>query len=200
MKTIIFDFGNVVGFFDHGRTLRGLEQYTDMTGPEIIAQVYASQLGEDFESGRIDGDAFLGRFLKECRLTCTAEVLTDLCSDIFWPNPEICELIPRLKPRYQILLGSNTNILHARRFRAQFAEVLSHFDHLVLSHEIGQRKPGRAFFEHCQTLARGAPQECIFVDDLTANVESACTLGWKGIVYQPNDGVLDKLRAAGVEV
>ena len=200
MKTVIFDFGNVVGFFDHGRTLRRLEQYTDMTAQQMLAQIYSGELEEDFESGRIDGDEFLRRFIEECGLTCAREVVAELCCDIFWPNPEICELVPKLKPRYQILLGSNTNILHACFFKEKFAEVLRHFDHLVLSHEIGKRKPSRAFFEHCQTLAQGAPQECVFVDDLIANVESARALGWKGIVYQPDDGVHEKLRAAGVEV
>ena len=199
MKTVIFDFGNVVGFFDHWRTLGRLEQYTDMTGHDM-AKVYLGQLGDDFESGRIDGEEFLQRFMRECRLQCQRDVLAEVCADIFWPNPEICELIPKLQPRYQVLLASNTNVLHAGFFKRQFADVLKHFDALVLSHEIGFRKPDLSFFRHCQSLAQGAPGECVFLDDLADNVKSAQTLGWKGIVYQPNEGILEKLRATGVEV
>ena len=33
--------------------------------------------------------------------------------------------------RYRLLLGSNTNELHARQFRGQFAEILRHFDRLL---------------------------------------------------------------------
>ena len=36
MQTIIFDFGNVVGFFDHGRTLNRLQEFTDMTPAEMF--------------------------------------------------------------------------------------------------------------------------------------------------------------------
>ena len=198
MKTIIFDFGNVVGFFDHGRTLAKLEPHTDMPAEEMRRRVYCGTLEDEFESGKIGESAFLDRFIEMCRLRCTREYLEAACADIFWPNPEICDLIPKLRPRYRILLGSNTNVIHSRFFRKQFALVLSHFDALALSHEVGVRKPNVAFFEHCQTLTHAKPGECLFVDDLPDNVKSACTLGWQGIIYQPNNGLLSKLTAAGV--
>lgn len=200
MKTIIFDFGNVLGFFDHGRTLKQLEPFTDMPADEMRAKVYAGALEEEFETGRIGEDEFLDLFLTGCRLKCTRDYLRAACADIFWPNPEICELIPKLRPHFRILLGSNTNAIHSRFFRAQFAEVLSHFDALALSHEIGVRKPKAAFFQHCQSLAQNDPGDCLFVDDLSENVQGALSLGWQGIVYRPNDGFKSKLAAAGVRV
>ena len=200
MKTIIFDFGNVVAFFDHMRALRRLEKYATMSAREMYATVIAGDLEDAFESNRISEEEFLCRFIRECGLSCPRNVLAEACADIFWPNPEICELIPRLRPRYQILLGSNTNPIHSRFFRRQFAEILRHFDALVLSHEIGVRKPKPAFFAHCQALAHGRPEECVFVDDIAANVAGARELGWRGIVYQANDGLLDKLQTAGVVV
>ena len=200
MKTIIFDFGNVIGFFDHGRTLKKLESFTDMRADEMRAKVYAGALEDDFETGKIGEAEFLERFIEGCRLKCTREYLQAACADIFWPNPEICNLIPKLRPRYRILLGSNTNIIHSRFFREQFADVLGHFDALALSHEVGVRKPRIDFFQHCQKLAVGEPDECLFIDDLTDNVQSARTLGWHGIVYQPNNGLMSKLTAAGVQL
>lgn len=200
MKTIIFDFGNVVGFFDHWRTLRKLERFTDMPAQDMYAKIYAGALEDAFESGTIGEDEFLERFCDGCRLKCTRTDLADAMADIFWPNPEICALIPKLQGRYRLLLGSNTNIIHSRCFRKQFAEVFAHFDALVLSHEIGVRKPKVEFFMHCQTLAAGEPSQCLFIDDISENVASARALGWKGIVYQPNNGLLDELSAAGVRV
>jgi putative hydrolase of the HAD superfamily len=200
MRTIIFDFGNVVGFFDHWRTLRKLERFTDMPAQEMYSTIYSGALEDAFESGTIGEDEFLERFCGGCRLKCTQADLADAMADIFWPNPEVCDLIPALQTRYRILLGSNTNIIHSRWFRKQFADVFRHFDALVLSHEIGVRKPRVEFFKHCQTLADGEPSECLFVDDLHENVASARTLGWKGIVYQPKDGLIENLRAAGIRV
>jgi putative hydrolase of the HAD superfamily len=107
-------------------------------------------------------------------------------ADIFKANEAVCALIPQLKPHFRLLLGSNTNELHARRFRDQFAATLSHFDHLVLSYEIGVRKPRRAFFEHCQRLAACRAEECMFIDDLQGNIDGARAIGWRGVQYVPS--------------
>ena len=149
MKAIIFDFGNVVGFFDHAKTLRRLEQYTDMSAAEMFRTVYQDELEDAFESGRISTEQFLDDFRRLCRLRCDNEVLSAAVADIFEPNPEICGLIPKLRSRYRILLGSNTNAIHSGHFLKQFQDVLSPFDAIVLSHEIGVRKPKAGFFHHC---------------------------------------------------
>ena len=94
-------------------------------------------------------------------------------SDMFTPNPDVCPLPALLKPRYRLLLLSNTNELHARQFLRQFADVLAPFDALVLSHEVGVRKPDPRIYEHCRRLAGRPAEECLFIDDLPSNVEAA---------------------------
>jgi FMN phosphatase YigB (HAD superfamily) len=200
IKTIVFDFGNVIGFFDHERTLLRLAEHTDMTTEAMRAAIVASDLQDAYESGRLSTAQFLERTRQLCRLCCCDEVLTAAWEDIFWPNEEVCALVARLKGRYRLLLGSNTNELHARRFRRQFAEVLAHFDALVLSHEVGARKPLAAFFRHCESLAGCAPHECLFIDDLPANVEGATACGWHGIVYDRADDLEARLAEKGIVV
>ena len=51
------------------------------------------------------------------------------------------------------LADPSVSRLHAGQFRSQFAATLDHFDALVLSHEIGVRKPDPRVYTHCQTLA-----------------------------------------------
>src|SRR5262245_62190179 len=131
IETIVFDFGNVVGFFDHRRALDRMARHTDFTADEIWAAAYTRELEDALESGRIRGADFLRRLRELCRLRCDDDVLAAAFADIFWPNENVCALIPGLKPRYRLLLGSNTNELHARQFRRQFADVLRHFDALV---------------------------------------------------------------------
>ncbi len=198
IEAIIFDFGNVVGFFDHGKTLRLLEQYTDMPAAEMFTAVYAGALEDAFESGRLSMEEFLNQFRKLCRLKCDNDVLAEMVADIFEPNPEICDLIPRLQPRYRILLGSNTNVIHSRHFLKQFADVLGNFQGVVLSHDIGTRKPKPGFFEHCRKLAGCAAAACLFVDDLPANIAGALAAGLQGIVYAPGRNFPAELRKLGI--
>jgi putative hydrolase of the HAD superfamily len=189
IKTIIFDFGNVIGYFDHLLTLKRLLPHTDMSAEALRAAFYEDDLEDAYEAGRLGTPAFLERLRALGRLRCTDDFLAAAWADIFRPNSDVCALIPQLKPRYRLLLGSNTNDLHARQFRRQFADTLHYFDALVMSYEIGVRKPDGGFFRHCQTLAECAPHECLFIDDLPANVEGARRLGWRGIVYR-DSGVL----------
>jgi putative hydrolase of the HAD superfamily len=200
IETIIFDFGNVLGFFDYRLTLQRLRPHTDLTAEQMRAAAYAADLFEAYEIGRLGTAEFVSRLRQACGLRCEEAILTAAWSDIFHPNHEVCALVPRLKPRYRLLVGSNTNELHARQFRRQFADTLRHFDGLVLSHEVGARKPRAEFFAHCQRLAGCRPESCLFIDDLPANVEGARTCGLQGIVYTDFADLQRQLAAVGVAV
>jgi glucose-1-phosphatase len=200
MKTIIFDFGNVVGLFDHRLTLGRLTPYTDLSIEEMIVRVYQGTLETEVETGQIGTAEFLRRAHDLWQLRCDIAFLERSIADIFTRNAEVCDLISILRPRYRILLGSNTNEIHARQFRRQFAETLSQFDALILSFEIGERKPNAGFYEHCQQLAQAAPDEIVFIDDMSVNIKAARSHGWHGIVYRPGEGLADKLSRLGVAV
>jgi glucose-1-phosphatase len=198
MRTIIFDFGNVVGFFDHHLTLSRLAPYSDMPTHEMFKAVYGGGMEDLFEEGKISPAKFLSESRKLCRLKCDEGFMATAFADIFQPNPEVCGLIPHLKKRYRILLGSNTNELHSKQFIAQFEDVLSHFDDLVLSCKIQVRKPAASFFQHCVDLAKCRADECLFIDDMPANIAGAQATGLKGLVYAPTGDLAERLRSFGM--
>jgi len=193
MRTLIFDFGNVIGFFDHHRTLRRLAAHTDLSMDVMMARFRATTLEDDYESGRLTSAAFLTQARQLFQLRCSDDEIAAAWSDIFEPNEAMHKLIVSLHGRCRLLLASNTNELHARQFRHQFADTLQHFHHLVLSHEIGARKPHRPFFAHCQQHASCAPHECLFIDDLPENVAGAIAFGWQGLVYKDIEEIRTRL-------
>jgi putative hydrolase of the HAD superfamily len=199
IKTLVFDFGNVIGFFDHRVATERLAQHADLPADAIHALLWDGALEDDYEAGRISTAEFLNRVRQMCRLRCPDDVLCAAYADIFHaPNTELIALLPRLKARYHLLLASNTNELHAKQFLAQFADSVRHFDALVLSHEAGARKPTAEFFQYCQRLVGCAPDECVFIDDLLANVAGARAHGWHGIVYTSFRELCDRLAALGI--
>lgn len=200
IKAIIFDFGNVIGYFDYRRTTRRLADETGLPEDFWLKHVYAADLEDEYESGRITSADFLQRVRKAVALQLSDALLSEAYADIFSPNAEVCALVPRLKGRYRLLLGSNTNELHANHFRRQFADTLAHLDQLVLSHEVGARKPKAAFFQHCLKLADCAPNEAVFIDDLNRNVAGARAVGLHAIVYQGVDDLKQQLTDLGVEL
>jgi putative hydrolase of the HAD superfamily len=64
--------------------------------------------------------------------------------------------------------------------RADFAEL---FDVVVISGEVGMRKPEEAIFLHAARALGLAPAECVFVDDMQANVTAAAALGMTGVLH-----------------
>lgn len=200
IKTVIFDFGNVVAFFDHSRAVARLAQYTDLPPVELALKLYGSQIEDFYERGLIDTAEYMREAFLNARLTCTAEQFLSAFGAIFWRNLEVCDLVPLLKPAYRVVLASNTTPAHFDTYTKQFADVLAHFDHLGTSYDARARKPEPDFFAHIQTFAQCAPDECLFIDDLPTNVEAAERFGWRGLVYRPNESLADKLRAAGVAV
>jgi FMN phosphatase YigB (HAD superfamily) len=198
IRTIAFDFGNVIGFFESRRITARLAPHVDMPAAELHKYLVGGDLEVAFEAGRITAAEFVRRARERCGFRCSDDDFIAAWNDIFSPNDELIALLPRLKPRYRLLLGSNTNELHFGHYRRQFAEALQHMDALVASHEVGARKPAAAFFEHCQRLAAAPPEECLFIDDLPANIAGAAALGWNGIVYRGVDDLKRELTRHGV--
>ncbi len=200
IQTIIFDFGNVVGFFDHRLVSSRLRPHATVAAEEIHQLIFGGTLEDEYEKGRLTSAEFLRHLRDRCGLGCPEDVVVRSYVDIFWPNPDVCALLPRLKPAYRLVLASNTTELHFRQFREQFAEPLRYFDDVVLSFRIGARKPSPAFFEHCLERAGCPAAACVFIDDLPANVAGARACGLHGIVYTGPDELRRGLANLGVRV
>ncbi len=200
VTTVVFDFGNVLGYFSHRKSAEQVAAYTDMAPEAVQAYLYGGRLEEDYESGRVSTEVYTAMARETCRLRCTDDQFAAAYSDMFWPNDEACALVPLLKPRYRLFLLSNTNDLHYRWFRTQFCDVLAYFDGLVLSHEVGVRKPHAGIYEACQRRVGRPAAECLFVDDLDRNVEGARACGWHGLVYRRGDDLRAGLGQFGVMV
>lgn len=200
MKTILFDFGNVIGFFDHQRAVARLAAHTDMAPHELTLVMYGSPLEEDYEVGKLTTAEYIRLAKRDGRLTCGDDEFIAAFADIFWPNPEVCELIPKLKPKYRLVLASNTTDAHYRKYSAEFADVLKHFDAFCPSHHMKAHKPHAAYYAAVQAHVAAEPGECLFVDDLPSNIEAAERHGWKGVVYRTGGSLPGELRRHGVEI
>ena len=191
IRTILFDFGNVLAFFDHGRALEKLKHHTTIPPAELAIILYGGELELAYECGQISTQKYL---------TCSLAEFTAAFVDIFTENSGVTRLIPQLEKKYRLVLASNTNEAHFTHYRKQFMHCLDRFDHLVVSHEVGARKPARAFYEQCQRHAHCEPEECLFVDDLHSNIHAAEAFGWNGIVLTTPEDLETRMKALGVNV
>jgi putative hydrolase of the HAD superfamily len=64
------------------------------------------------------------------------------------------------------------------------------FRAVVISAEVGMRKPEERIFLHAAGLIGLAPSECVFIDDLEANVRVAEATGMRGVLHtEPGETV-----------
>ena len=201
---LIFDFGNVVAFFDYLKACERLGPKLGLTAEafrrRIVERGFAPLLGR-FESGKIGPEAFAAEVMVLSGVSLSYHEFVDAWQDIFWLNEPVARLIERLKSAgYTLLLGSNTNILHSAHYRRQFASTLDLFDQLVLSHEVGHMKPSSEFYHACVRAAGLPAASCIFVDDLAENVDGARKAGLIGVHYIDTPALITDLTDLGVKI
>ena len=201
---LIFDFGNVVGFFDYLRACERFAVHRGMTGGafrEMVLERGFARLLAEFESGRIGPEDFADRLMELSGVRLPYEEFVRSWENIFWPNEPVAALIRSLKEKgYPLFLGSNTNVLHATHYRRQFAGTLALFDGFILSYEVGHMKPAREFFDACVRAAGRPASSCIFIDDIAENVDGARAAGLAAILYVDTPALIADLRIAGVQL
>jgi putative hydrolase of the HAD superfamily len=67
------------------------------------------------------------------------------------------------------------------------------FDVVVISGEVGMRKPEERIFRHATGLLGLDPAECVFVDDIQVNVAAAEAVGMTAILHTEPVATLDRL-------
>jgi glucose-1-phosphatase len=195
LKAILFDLGNVIIPFDFRRAYARLEPLCKFPTEEIRSRLRATGVVHRFETGQIDEFRFVQEFSKALDLDISHAEFCDLWSCIFMPDPLIPEsLIESLAQRHRLLLLSNTNSIHISMVRANYP-LLRHFQHAVLSYEVGAAKPSPEIYQEAVRRAGCLPQECFFTDDIQQNVDAACALGIDAVRFHSASQIEDELRA-----
>jgi putative hydrolase of the HAD superfamily len=201
---LIFDFGNVFAHFDYRKACEALGRRAGISGEALLDRVRQqgfSPLVQRYERGRMGAEEFSKAVCGLAGLAISHDEFAAAWSDIFWLNEPVARLVAGLKGvGYTLVLGSNTNDLHAAQFRRQFAEALAPFDRLVLSYEVGHIKPSAAFYHACADAAGTPPADCVFIDDLPGNVQGARDAGLTGLLYRDTPTLRTELRTIGIEV
>src|SRR5690606_21189528 len=117
-----------------------------------------------------------------------------------WPKglfPGALELVRSIPKEYARATLSNTNEVHWPRFLAEpgFAQA---FDAHFPSHQTGKLKPDAAAFQHVMEATGLAPEEILFFDDNSLNVEAASRLGLRAFRVRGVSEARERLRELGV--
>jgi putative hydrolase of the HAD superfamily len=196
-KTLIFDLGRVLVYFDFARAYQALEGVCSCPAAEIPKRVFGTGLVEQLETGRMAPRDFYARFSDVLGLTAGYESFCDIWTSIFTEALLPESLLEDLSRRYRLLLLSNTNPIHFEMIRRAYPH-LRHFHDLVLSYEVGAVKPDEAIYRAAIERAHCKPEECFYTDDIPAFVEGGRRMGLDAVQFESREQLERELAARGI--
>jgi putative hydrolase of the HAD superfamily len=102
------------------------------------------------------------------------------------PVPGVTEVVPRLAERFRLGLISDTGLTPGRVLRQVMDRdgLLSHFDALTFSDELGTAKPQREPFLHTLRLLDATPETAAHIGDLPeTDLRGAREVGMRAILF-----------------
>jgi putative hydrolase of the HAD superfamily len=198
IRSVISDLGKVLINFDNSIFYHKIADYTPFETEEIAVRINVhSDIGQAFDTGRITPRGFYEKALEVLQAALSYEDFFALYSDVFVPNPRVVETLDRLKPRYRMVMLSNTDVMRFGFIKDRFPEVLL-FDEYVLSYEVGHMKPESRIYEVAVSMAVASPNECLFIDDRRENIEAAQKQGIQAVHFKEDTDLEAALRKMGL--
>jgi epoxide hydrolase-like predicted phosphatase len=200
VKAIIFDLGQVIIPFDWQRGFEALSRSSPHPPEEVRRRIKETDLFPVFERGKIEPRDLARRIGAALDLNVSYERFRELWSSIFLPETTVPEsLLSRLRATgCRLLLLSNTDIIHFEWIMERYP-IMRHFDHCVLSFELGFRKPEPEIYHEAIARAGCQPSEIFFMDDRPENVEGARQAGIDAVVFQSLAQLEQELTSRGVQ-
>lgn len=182
IRIIVSDLGKVLLPFDVERAWSVLLPHFGI--PLETARDTFRKVNRDCRIGvgGSTGVEFHRRLAQEAGLALTYEAFCIAWSDMFWEDEAVLRLISDAPVEARYLL-SNTNEIHWGFIRERYPHILSPFDRLIVSHEVGLEKPDAAIYE-AVIGETGLPAAAhLFIDDIQENVEGAQAVGMDAVLH-----------------
>lgn len=201
IKAIGFDIGGVILPYSIPQQKQFI---ADSIGVELddVIKAYRKYLPW-LEIGALDTEEFWLDLIKETGSKADAKESMHVWTDHYIrENPivaKIIGLVDRLrKDGYKV--GILSNIDEAHGVINLHRHIFEHFDEVLLSYQIGVRKPDSAAFRLLANRLHVELEELIFIDDLQLNVDAATAIGVNGIHFETYEKLLGRLRERGVKI
>lgn len=176
IKAVIFDWGGVIAPNQNGGWLNVLARVLNTTIERLLPHWRAAGYS-DFSKGIIDEATFWQRF--------EASFSQPLPKDItkIWveggalhPWPEMLSFLEELKAK-NIHVALLSNLVEPVSVIAYQSKLFEFFNPVVISNEVGLIKPDPVIYQIILDELQVLAAECIFVDDLSKNLDPANNMG-----------------------
>jgi putative hydrolase of the HAD superfamily len=175
-EVLLFDVGGVLVQLSGVATMLGW-MGENATSDEMWRMWLHSTPVREFERGRIGAEEFATAVTAEFRLPVNAQqFLTSFTGWVTGLYPGALEMLAQIPSSYKRAVLSNSNALHWTRVIDDL-RLGPAFSHHFVSHLTGRIKPDADAFQHVVESLGCRPEQVLFLDDNTLNVDAARSFG-----------------------
>lgn len=185
VKNILFDFGGVIVSLNKQNALNRFKEIGFSQIEDYLGEFRQKGIFLQYETGEIDREGFLKEFRRLGNNNATMEEIDSAWMAFLLDIPPYkYELIKELRKKYNVYLLSNTNPsvmkwADSPAFSPEGKTIREYFDKCYISYELGCAKPDKEIFDLIVKDSGMKPEETLFFDDGTANIEMAKELGFQ---------------------
>jgi putative hydrolase of the HAD superfamily len=195
IDAVLLDLGNVLVFHDDLELFARIAAFGAVTAAG--ARDALAPLWQRFHVGELAGDALRSAVCGIAGRELGEREFLALWNSHFRIHDEVLPLVEGLLGRVKLLLLSNTEAFHFEHLRPRLP-ILSRFDGLVVSHEVGLAKPDPEIFREALRRAGTRPEATAYFDDVPRYVEASRALGIEGRVFSDAAAFRRDLRELGL--
>jgi putative hydrolase of the HAD superfamily len=157
-------------------------------GPSVKAALFQQPMWNEIICGRQHFRDHLRMVFQAARLTCSPDEFIEfwLANDLNWYT-RVLELADHLKASgHELFIATNQDAIRSAHIRKQRA-VTQLFDDVFTSADLGVCKPTVEFYTAVRRrLPVTSDVDCIVIDDAQRNIEAAASVGWRGVLFDPD--------------
>lgn len=179
---LLFDLGQVVIEIDFDLAFARWAEYAGQPIDTVKSKFTSDSIYERHERGEIDASAYFASLRNSLGIDISDPQFVEGWNSIYVREiPGIAELLRRAKEKLPLYAFTNTNFTRQQAWSQMYAEVLSQFETVFVSSELGKRKPEPEGFQAISE-AIGVPlPRIVLFDDLLENVEGARAVGMQAV-------------------
>jgi putative hydrolase of the HAD superfamily len=191
----IFDIGNVLIDYKPQRFLEGL--YDDPALRErLLRLIFGGEEWVELDRGTITLEQACESICRRAPgLAGEIRAAMGRLTEMFTPIPQTASLLPAVREAgHGLYYLSNYHTAFSRYILGRY-NFFRLFDGGVFSCDVHLLKPDPAIYRRLLDAYSLTPASCVFFDDTAANVRTALSLGFEGVVFTGAQDVADQLAA-----
>ena len=199
IEALLFDLGGVVIEVDFDRVFRSWARLSRLSFQEIRRRFSMDAMYGRHERGELAAAEYFNYLREVLALDGSDEAIIKGWNEIYVGEiTETLHEILAIKEQLPCFALTNTNPTHQAAWEVLFPRVISSFEKVFVSSEMGARKPERAAFAAVAEIIGASPASILFFDDASENVAGAAAAGMQGVLVRSPEDV--KQALAGLRV